>query len=98
MMFVMTEKDKKLKKTLSGQVVGNKMDKTIVVSVQRRFSHSAFKKIVSRNKKYKAHDEKNECSVGDTVEIRECRPLSKDKQWRMVNIVEKVKVAEAVKK
>ena len=97
-MFVMTEKDKKLKKTLSGQVVGNKMDKTIVVSVQRRFSHSAFKKIVSRNKKYKAHDEKNECSVGDTVEIRECRPLSKDKQWRMVNIVEKVKVAEAVKK
>ena len=94
----MTEKDKKLKKTLSGQVVGNKMDKTIVVSVQRRFSHSAFKKIVSRNKKYKAHDEKNECSVGDTVEIRECRPLSKDKQWRMVNIVEKVKVAEAVKK
>ena len=94
----MTAEDKKLKKTLSGQVVGNKMDKTIVVSVQRRFSHPAFKKIVSRNKKYKAHDEKNECSVGDVVEIRECRPLSKDKRWRLVNIVEKVKVAEAVKK
>tara|TARA_B100000686_G_scaffold340682_1_gene416751 strand:+ start:2248 stop:2532 length:285 start_codon:yes stop_codon:yes gene_type:complete len=94
----MTVEAKKIKKTLSGEVVGNKMDKTIVVSVQRRFSHPVFKKIVSRNKKYKAHDEKNECSVGDVVEIRECRPLSREKRWRLVGVVERVKVAEAVQK
>ena len=92
----MTVESKKVKKTLSGQVVGNKMDKTIVVSVRRRFSHPVFKKIVSRNKKYKAHDEKNECSVGDVVEIRECRPLSREKRWRLVGIIEKVRVAEVV--
>ena len=60
------------------------MDKTIVVSVQRRFSHPVFKKIVSRNKKYKAHDEDNAFHVGDSVTIEECRPMSKDKRWRIV--------------
>lgn len=79
----------KNRKIISGQVVSAKMNKTIVVTVERRFSHTVFKKIVRRNKKYKAHDEKNECNVGDKVEICECRPLSKHKRWRLVNITEK---------
>ena len=83
----MTETATKSRKIVSGQVVSNKMDKTIVVLVERRFSHPAFKKIVRRNKKYKANDEKNECNLGDIVEICECRPLSKHKRWRLANII-----------
>ncbi len=85
----MAEATTKSRRVMAGRVVSDKMDKTIVVSVERRFSHPAFKKIVRRNKKYKAHDEKNECNIGDTVEICECRPLSKHKRWRLVNIVER---------
>ena len=85
----MTEVVNKNRKIVSGQVVSDKMDKTIVVTVERRFSHPVFKKIVRRNKKYKAHDEKNECNVGDIVEICECRPLSKHKRWRLVDITKK---------
>ena len=85
----MTQKEFKIRKIVSGQVVSDKMDKTIVVSVERRFSHSAFKKIVRRNKKYKAHDANNESNVGDIVESCECRPLSKNKRWRLVNVIKR---------
>ena len=94
----MIETPTKSRKIVSGQVVGEKMDKTIVVTVERRFSHPVFKKIVRRNKKYKAHDEKNECNIGDIVEICECRPLSKHKRWRLVNILKKAPKEDGVEK
>lgn len=94
----MTKTATKQRKVMAGQVISNKMDKTIVVRVELRFNHPTFKKIISRSKKFKAHDEKNECSVGDVVEICECRPLSKDKRWRLVNVVEKAQVLEVVGK
>jgi small subunit ribosomal protein S17 len=72
-----------------GEVVGNKMAKTIVVRVERRFPHPQFKKIVTEYKKFYAHDEKNEAKVGDTVRIEETRPLSKLKRWRLVEVVER---------
>ena len=79
------------RKQLIGKVVSNKMDKTVVVEIENLVMHSLYKKSVRRSKKVKSHDEKNECSIGDTVKIEETRPLSKDKRYRLVEIVEKVK-------
>lgn len=83
--------ERNLRKTRTGKVVSNKMDKTIVVAVQDNVEHPLYHKIVKRTYKLKAHDEKNECNVGDTVRVMETRPLSKDKRWRLVEIVEKAK-------
>ncbi len=83
--------ERNLRKTRTGKVVSNKMDKTIVVAVEDHVKHPLYKKIVKRTYKLKAHDEMNECSIGDTVKVMETRPLSKDKRWRLVEIVEKVK-------
>ena len=74
-----------------GKVVSDKMDKTIVVAIERSIQHRLYKKGVKHTTKYKAHDENNECQIGDIVRIMETRPLSKDKRWRMVDIVEKAK-------
>ncbi len=74
-----------------GQVVSTKMDKTVVVEFERRLMHPLYKKSVRRTKRVKSHDEKNECSVGDIVRIEETRPLSKDKRYRLVKIIEKAK-------
>jgi len=79
------------RKTKVGRVVSDKMDKTIVVAIEDRVAHPLYKKIVKRTYKLKAHDEKNECSIGDTVRVMETRPLSKDKRWRLVEIIEKAK-------
>ena len=83
--------ERNLRKTRTGKVVSNKMDKTIVVAVKTKVLHPLYGKTVNRTTKFKAHDEKNECGIGDTVRIMETRPLSKDKRWRLVEIVEKVK-------
>ena len=80
-----------MRKTRVGTVVSDKMDKTIVVAVRDSVQHPLYKKILKRTVKFKAHDEKNECGIGDRVMIMETRPLSKDKRWRMVKIVEKAK-------
>ena len=80
-----------LRKTRVGVVVSDKMDKTIVVAIRTRVKHPLYGKIMNRTEKFKAHDEHNECGVGDTVRIMETRPLSKDKRWRLVEIVEKAK-------
>lgn len=77
------------RKERTGRVVSNKMDKTITVVVERRFSHPLYKKVLRRSKKYHAHDEKNECGIGDLVRIRETRPLSRLKRWRLVRIIER---------
>jgi small subunit ribosomal protein S17 len=77
------------RKTRIGVVVSNKMDKTVVVSIESIFRHPLYKKVVRNTKKYKAHDENNECGIGDTVKMMECRPLSKEKRWRVVQIIEK---------
>ncbi len=82
---------KRNKKNLQGLVVSDKMDKTVVVTVQRSTQHPLYKKIVRRDKRYKAHDERNECRMGDTVKIMECRPFSRDKHFRVVQIVERAK-------
>ena len=79
------------KKEKQGVVVSDKMDKTIVVKVASYNPHPKYKKIIESNKNYKAHDEKNECNVGDTVQIMETRPLSKTKRWRLVEIIERAK-------
>ena len=79
------------RKTRTGKVVSDKMDKTIVVAVEDRVAHPLYKKIIKRTYKLKAHDENNECGVGDIVRVMENRPLSKDKRWRMVEIIEKAK-------
>lgn len=79
------------RKTKVGFVTSDKMDKTITVSVEESIRHSLYGKSVKRTKKFKAHDENNECQIGDKVRIMETRPLSKDKRWRLVNIIEKVK-------
>ena len=81
--------EKAAHKMLQGVVVSNKMDKTVVVSVSRSTRHAVYNKIVRSTKKYKAHDEKNECRIGDKVRIQETRPLSKDKFFRVIQIVEK---------
>ena len=80
-----------LRKTRTGQVVSDKMDKTVTVAIKDRVRHPLYKKIMSRTIKFKAHDEKNECGIGDIVEVMETRPLSKDKHWRVVKILEKAK-------
>ena len=80
-----------LRKTQVGLVTSDKMDRTVVVSIKDRVQHPLYKKIVNRTVKIKAHDEKNECGVGDKVLIMETRPLSKDKRWRVAEIIEKAK-------
>ena len=81
------------RKTRIGEVVSDKMDKTIVVAIKTKVRHPLYGKMVNRTRKFKAHDENNECGIGDTVKIMETRPLSKDKRWRLVEIVEKAKSA-----
>ena len=83
--------ERNLRKTRTGKVVSNKMDKTIVVSIKDSVKHPLYKKVIKRTVKFKAHDENNECGIGDKVEIMETRPLSKDKRWRLVRIIEKAK-------
>ena len=80
-----------LRKVRQGVVSSNKMDKTITVSIQYKEKHPIYNKFVSKTKKYHAHDEKNECQIGDVVRIMETRPLSKSKRWRLIEIVEKAK-------
>jgi small subunit ribosomal protein S17 len=82
----------KRQRTLVGQVVSNKMDKTVVVSVERRVKHPVFGKIIVRSNKYKAHDETNQYNEGDTVEIAEGRPISRDKSWTVVRLLEAARV------
>lgn len=83
--------ERNLRKTRTGKVVSDKMDKTIVVAVEDHVKHPLYNKIVKRTYKLKAHDENNECKVGDTVKVMETRPLSKNKRWRLVEIMEKAK-------
>ena len=83
--------ERNLRKTRSGKVTSNKMDKTIVVAVEDHVKHPLYKKIVKKTYKLKAHDENNECNIGDKVKVMETRPLSKDKRWRLVEVMEKVK-------
>lgn len=85
----MTERN--LRKTRVGKVVSDKMDKTVVVAIEDHVKHPLYKKIVKKTYKLKAHDENNECKIGDTVKVMETRPLSKDKRWRLVQIVERAK-------
>ncbi len=80
-----------LRKTRMGIVSSNKMDKTITVKVMRKIKHPLYGKFLKKTTSFHAHDEKNECSIGDTVKIMECRPLSKLKRWRLVEVIEKVK-------
>ncbi len=83
--------ERNLRKTRTGIVVSDKMDKTVVVAIEDNVRHPLYKKIVKRTMKLKAHDEANECRVGDRVEVMETRPMSKDKHWRVVTIIEKAK-------
>ena len=83
--------ERNLRKTRVGVVVSDKMDKTIVVEIRTRVKHPLYGKIMNRTKRFKAHDENNECGIGDTVRVMETRPLSKDKRWRLVEIIEKAK-------
>ncbi|MEN6315483.1 MAG: 30S ribosomal protein S17 [Clostridiaceae bacterium] len=83
--------ERALRKTRIGKVVSDKMDKTIVVAIETSVKHPLYKKIVKRTYKLKAHDEKNECNIGDKVKVMETRPLSKDKRWRLVEIIEKAR-------
>ena len=87
----MTENRTTSRKTRVGKVVSDKMDKTVVVIVEDRVAHKTYKKIIGRTYRLKAHDENNECGIGDIVRVMETRPLSKDKRWRVVEIVEKAK-------
>ena len=86
--------EKTTRKTLMGLVVSNKMNKTVVVQVERKFTHPKFKKVVKSTSKYSAHDEKNECCLGDFISICETRPLSKTKRWRLVEIIKKGEEAD----
>ena len=83
--------ERNLRKTRVGKVVSNKMDKTVVVAIQDNVRHPLYKKIIKRTVKLKAHDELNSCNIGDTVKFMETRPLSKDKRWRVTEIIEKAK-------
>lgn len=83
--------ERNLRKTRIGKVVSDKMDKTIVVAVIDNVKHPLYNKIVKRTYKLKAHDDKNECNIGDRVKVMETRPLSKDKRWRLVEIIERAK-------
>ena len=87
----MSETRTSSRKTRVGRVVSDKMDKTIVVAVEDRVQHPLYKKIIKKTYKLKAHDENNDCGVGDRVKVMETRPLSKDKRWRLVEIIEKAK-------
>ncbi len=83
--------ERNLRKTRTGKVISDKMDKTVVVAIEDHVRHPLYGKIVKRTYKLKAHDEENQCGIGDTVRVMETRPLSKDKRWRVVEIVEKAK-------
>ncbi len=83
--------NRNLRKTRVGLVTSNKMDKTIVVAISEHIKHPLYKKFIKRTAKFKAHDENNECNIGDRVRVMETRPLSKDKHWRLVEIIEKAK-------
>lgn len=83
--------ERNLRKEKIGQVVSDKMDKTITIAVERKEKHPMYGKFVQKTTKFKAHDENNECGIGDTVRVMETRPLSKDKRWRLVEIIEKAK-------
>ena len=83
--------ERNLRKTRTGKVTSDKMDKTIVVAIEDRVRHPLYKKIMKKTYKLKAHDEKNECKIGDTVKVMETRPLSKDKRWRLVEVIERAK-------
>ncbi len=83
--------ERNMRKTQIGKVVSNKMDKTIVVAIEDSVKHPLYNKIVKRTVKFKAHDENNEAGIGDRVKVMETRPLSKDKRWRLVEIIEKAK-------
>ena len=83
--------ERNLRKTRTGKVISNKMDKTIVVAIEEHVKHPLYKKIVKDTYKLKAHDENNECKIGYRVKVMETRPLSKDKRWRLVEIIEKAK-------
>ena len=87
----MSENTRAFRKTRIGTVVSDKMDKTVVVAIQDNVKHPLYKKIIKRTVKFKAHDEENACGVGDKVKIMETRPLSKDKRWRVTEIIEKAK-------
>ena len=89
----MSQETVKVKKVITGTVISDKMDKTVVVAVERKFIHPTFKKVVKRTKKFRCHDEKNECSVGDFISMREVRPLSKSKRWNLEKVL---KAAQAV--
>ena len=86
-----TTETRNLRKTRTGIVVSDKMDKTIVVKLTTHVQHPLYKKFIQKTTKIKAHDENNECGVGDTVRVMETRPLSKDKHWRLVEVIEKAK-------
>lgn len=83
--------ERNLRKTRTGKVVSDKMDKTITVAIEDHVKHPLYGKIVQRTIKLKAHDENNECAIGDTVKVMETRPLSKDKRWRLVEVIKKAK-------
>ena len=83
--------ERNLRKTRTGKVISDKMDKTIVVAIEDHVKHPLYKKIVKETYKLKAHDKNNECKIGDTVKVMETRPLSKDKRWRLVEIIERAK-------
>ena len=83
--------ERNLRKTRTGKVTSNKMDKTIVVAIENHVNHPLYNKIVKKTYKLKAHDENNECNIGDTVKVMETRPLSKDKRWRLVEVIERAK-------
>lgn len=87
----MSETTRNLRKTRTGKVVSDKMDKTVVVAIADSVRHPLYKKIIKRTVKFKAHDENNECGIGDTVMIMETRPLSKDKRWRVCQVISKAK-------
>ena len=87
----MTENTRAFRKTRIGTVLSDKMDTTIVVAIEDSVQHPLYKKTMKRTYKLKAHDENNECGIGDTVEVMETRPLSKDKRWRLIRIIEKAK-------
>ncbi len=83
----MSQENAKITKVITGTVVSNKMDKTLVVQVERKFIHSTFKKVVKRTRKFQCHDEKNQCSIGDFISMREVRPLSKTKRWNLIKVL-----------
>ena len=83
--------NRNLRKTRTGKVTSDRMDKTIVVAIEEHVKHPLYKKVVKRTYKLKAHDENNECRIGDTVRVMETRPLSKEKRWRLVEVVERAK-------